>query len=110
MSVNTALFEGGTLTTIDSEEVAPAAGWTIDYASVIRSGSLVAVHIEVNFAAAAAEVVTKLGPLYAPGATVTSSNGLFTIGADGTVTHVGSTAAAGGAVCEFVYHAGVPSP
>lgn len=107
---NTAKFEEGSEIIVDSTVETAAAGWTLNYVSVNRVGNLVAVHIEAGFAASAALLVTTLGADFAPGATVTSPDGQFTVAANGQVRFTGSTAALGTGVCQLVYQAGLVSP
>lgn len=108
---NSARFEESTEIVLDTEIERPAAGWTLGYCAVTRVGALVAVHIELNFEHNAAGHALTLQGDFAPGDTVTSADGKFTIAADGTITFTGSTAAgAGSATCEAVYQAGAVSP
>ncbi len=110
MTVNLAKFEESTEIVIDTEVEAPAAGWAVNYASVNRIGALVAVHIEATNNAGAAGLVTTLQADFAPGDLVTTPDGLFTIGADGTVHFTGSTVADVKHICQAVFAAGQSSP
>lgn len=107
MSVNSARYEESSLIVLDEEVETPAAGWTINYASVNRVGALVAAHIEVAFAASAVATVLKLQPDFAPAQELTDPTGKFTLAADGTLSFTESTASAGTAVAQFVYQATV---
>lgn len=108
--INRAVFEEGTEITVASEVDAALTGWTLDYCSVVRVGSLVAVHIELAFGDAAAAHALTLSDLFAPGDTVTTADGKFTIGADGQVAFTGATTSGARVVCEAVYQAGVRVP
>ena len=110
MATNILKWEEGTEITLDTEVEAPAAGWTLNYVSVLRIGSAVQVHIEAAWAAAAASLVCTLPPDFAPGDTVTTPDGKFTIGNDGTVHYTGSTTAGGNAIAQANYAAGLASP
>jgi len=105
-----AKFEEGSEIVVDSATEVAAAGWTLGYVSVYRVGGLVALHIEATFAAGAAAPVLTLGKDFAPGATVTSPDGKFTVGANGQVSFPGSTAGGGTAVLDVSYTAGAVSP
>lgn len=107
---NTAKFEEGSLIVVDSTVETAAPGWTLNYVSVNRAGNLVALHIEAGFAAAAAALVMTLGADFAPGATVTTADGKFTVAANGQVRFTGSTAALGTGVLDICYQAGSVSP
>ncbi len=107
---NTAKFEEGSEIIVDSTVETAAAGWTLNYASVNRTGNLVFLHVEVAFAAAAALLVTTLGADFAPGATVTTADGKFTVAANGQVHYTGSTGSSGTAVLDIGYQAGLVSP
>lgn len=110
MATNKLIFEESTEIVLDTETEAPSAGWTLNYVSVNRIGNLVAVHIEAAFAAAAAGLVCTLPADFAPGDTVTTPDGKFTIAANGQVSYTGSTAAPGNGICQAVYAAGSVSP
>lgn len=110
MTVNTAKFEESTEIVIDSEVEAPAAGWALNYVSVNRVGGLVAVHIEATNNVGAAGLVTTLQGDFAPGDTVTTPDGNFTIAANGQVSFTGSTAAGARRICQAVFAAGHASP
>jgi hypothetical protein len=108
--INSAKFEEGTEITVDSEIEVAAAGWALNYVSVNRVGSLVAVHIEATNNVSAAGEVCQLQGDFAPGDIVTDPTGNFTLAADGTLTFTGSTAAGAKRVAQFVYQAGSVSP
>lgn len=110
MTVNSARFDEGTEIVIDTEVEAPATGWTLGYCSVNRIGALVALHIELTCAADADPLALTLQDEFAPAETVTTPDGKFHVGDDGTVTFTGSTSGGTGAVCEAVYQAGQLSP
>lgn len=107
---NKAIFEEGSEIVVDTEVEAPAAGWTLNHVSVVRTGPLVAVHIEATNNAGAAALVTTLQADFAPPETVTDASGTFTIAANGQVSFTGSTAAGARRVCQLVYAAGAVSP
>lgn len=108
--INSARFEESSEIVVDQEVEAGDTGWTLDYVSVNRVGSLVGLHIEANNAAGAAAPVCKVQSDFAPGDQLTDAGGKFTLGVDGTLTFIGSTAAAGRQVAQFVYQAGDVSP
>lgn len=110
MSVNSARYEESTEIILDTEVEAAATGWSLGYCSVNRVGALVALHIELSFADGADGHALTLQSDFAPGDTVTTTDGKFTIDADGTVTYTGDTAAGAAAVCEAVFQAGLQSP
>jgi hypothetical protein len=107
---NTAKFEEGSEVIVDTEVEAADAGWTLNYVSINRTGNLVALHIEAAFGIAAAAPVCTVQPDFAPGATVTSPDGEFTLTAAGVLSFAGSTSAAGSAICQLVFQAGEVSP
>lgn len=110
MAKNIAKFEESSEIVIDTEVESPDTGWTLGHVSVLRVGSLVALHIEATNGVAAAGPVCQLQADFAPPDTITTPDGNFTIGADGTVTFLGSTAAAANRVCQATYVAGQVSP
>lgn len=110
MTVNSARYEESTEIILDTEVEAAATGWSLGYCSVNRIGALVALHVEATFTDAADPTVLTLQDDFAPGETVTTVDGKFTIDADGTVSYTGDTAAGADVVCEAVFQAGVLSP
>lgn len=108
--VNTLTFQEGSEVIIDAEVETFDAGWTPSYVSVVRTGPAVQLHIEAGYDAAAAATVATLPAEYAPGDTVTSPDGRFTLAADGALSFTGDTTAAGTAVAQLNYTAGVASP
>lgn len=110
MATNSARFEESTEIVLDTEVEAPQAGWTIGYCSVTRVGALVALHIELSFADAAAAHALTLQADFAPADTVTSADGKFTVASDGQIAYTGDTAAGADATCEVVYQAAQLSP
>jgi hypothetical protein len=106
---NIAKWEEGTEITLDSEVEAASAGWVLNYASVLRIGSAVAVHIEATSDGTGTGHICTLPPQFAPGALVTTSDGLFTIAQDGTVTRLAGGAAGVGRI-NVNYAAGEASP
>src|SRR5436305_9914901 len=93
MALNKAVFQEGTEIIIDTEVEAPAAGWALNHVSVARVGNLVVAHIEATNNAGAAALVTTLQGDFAPGETVNSADGNWTVAANGQVSFNGSRAA-----------------
>lgn len=110
MTVNKLEWQEGSEITVDAEVEAAATGWTLSYVGITRIGSAVLLHLEAAFALGAAGLVCTLPSDFAPGATVTSPDGKFTVAADGTVHYTGSTGSSGSAVCDLNYLAAAVSP
>jgi hypothetical protein len=100
MTVNVAKFEESSEILIEDGTVTPADGVTITYASVIRIGSLVAVHIE--FGAPVDGTAATLDEEYRPGDTVHAL--------DGSVVHADGSVAPDGMYVDIVYAAAQASP
>ena len=111
MTVNSLRFEESSEILIDQQAGHANVGWTINYASVNRIGSLVAIHIELASLAAAALAVLTLPADFAPAQTVTDPTGKFTLSAAGQLAFTGSTTASqANVVCQLTYQAGQASP
>jgi hypothetical protein len=110
MAANSVRWEESSEIVIDQEMVLAAAGWTIKYASVNRIGALVAVHLELSFAAHAPAFVATLPAPFAPGQAVNDPADDFTIAPSGAVTYSASTAAPATVICQLVYQAAESSP
>lgn len=110
MAVNSLIFEEGSEIVVDTEVEAPAAGWALNYVGVRRAGGGVQVHIEATNNAGAAALVCTLPADFAPGATITSPDGNWTVGANGQVSYNGSRAASALHVLGVTYLAGQQSP
>jgi hypothetical protein len=107
MTKNLMRYEESSEVILDTETFVFATGWTPgNYIAVSRVGGLVAVHIEATFATAAAALVGVLPADFAPGDTVTTGDGKFTIAANGHIAYTGSTSAGASATCATTYQAG----
>lgn len=106
--------EEGTEITLDSEVIAPAAGWTDNPGSgVFRQGDMVTLALHVKNVAKAAALVCTLPPEFRPTEALKNGAGTLEVLANGEVKSLDGTVSLESAtsrIYEVTYRAGGVSP